>query len=317
MIWSTRYTEAASVSRNQSQFPLDRQPRMSASDRALPPNCPNCAAPVTGPYCAQCGQETLIKVPTLREFGHEYLHTFVSLEGRLWRTLWLLVSRPGELTTEFLAGRRRRYVRPLPLYLSLSFVFFLLLAMPSADSPFDDTKTKPGTAAKIELNDAERAELRTFDIDAESPLWLKPIAKRYKKSLERLHGDPKLAGQALTAAFLAKLPYAMFFLLPAFAALTALAYRRRRRAYTEHLLFALHMHAFAYLCLSVMVLMPGEGPVGLMLLLWWAYLALALRRVYGGRLIPQVLRSLPVLIGHSLVLVAVMLLVLVLAVPAI
>jgi len=259
----------------------------------------------------------VIKIPTLREFGHEYLHTFVSLEGRLWRTLWLLISRPGELTAEFLAGRRRRYVRPLPLYLSLSFVFFLLLAISSADNPFDDNQVKPGTAAMIELNEADRAELRKIDVDAELPQWLRPIAKRYKKSLERFNGDPKLAGQALTAAFLAKLPYAMFFLLPAFAALTSLAYRRRGRAYTEHLLFALHMHAFAYLCLSVMVLIPGDGPVGLLLLLWWAYLALALRRVFDGRLIPQILRSLPLLIGHSIVLVAVMLFVLLLAVPTI
>ena len=120
----------------------------------------------------------------------------------------------------------------------------------------------------------------------------------------------------LTTAFFAKLPYAMFFLLPAFAALTSLAYRRRGRAYTEHLLFALHMHAFAYLCLSAMVLIPGEGPVGTMLLVWWAYLALALRRVFGGRLIPQVLRSLPLLVGHSIVLVVVMLFALVAAVPA-
>lgn len=260
----------------------------------------------------------MIKIPTLREFGHEYLHTFVSLEGRLWRTLWLLVSKPGQLTMEFLAGRRRRFVRPLPLYLTLSFVFFLLLAMSSAESPFDDILAQSGTAAKVEIKEAERAELRKLELDSELPQWLKPAAKRYQRSLERFHGeDPKVVGQALTTAFLAKLPYAMFFLLPAFAALTALIYPRRGRAYTEHLLFALHMHAFAYLCLSVMALIPGERPVGWMLLLWWGYLALALRRVFGGRLIPQLLRSLPLLIGYSIVLLAVMVIVLVLAIPAI
>ena len=94
----------------------------------LPAHCPNCDAPVYGPFCAQCGQETQITVLKLRDFSHEYFQHFVTLESRLWRTLWTLVCYPGMLTTEFLAGRRRRYVRPLPLYISLSFALFLLMS---------------------------------------------------------------------------------------------------------------------------------------------------------------------------------------------
>ena len=106
----------------------------------LPADCPNCAAPVHGPYCAQCGQETAIAILRWRDFAHEYAAQFVSLEGRLWRTLWLLVSQPGRLSLEFLAGRRRRYVRPLPLYLSLSFLFFLLLTLFPGDALQVDTR---------------------------------------------------------------------------------------------------------------------------------------------------------------------------------
>ena len=94
-----------------------------------------------GPYCAQCGQETVIGKLRLRDFSHEYLQNFVTLEGRLWRSLWLLASQPGQLTLEFLVGRRRRYVRPIPLYLSLSFLLFVLLALtpPASLFQFDDS----------------------------------------------------------------------------------------------------------------------------------------------------------------------------------
>ena len=44
------------------------------------------------------------------------------------RTLWPLVSRPGWLTVEFLAGRRVRLIHPLKLYLAFSVLLFLVLA---------------------------------------------------------------------------------------------------------------------------------------------------------------------------------------------
>jgi hypothetical protein len=34
---------------------------------------------------------------------------YVALDGRLWRTLGALLFRPGFLTREYLAGRRRRF----------------------------------------------------------------------------------------------------------------------------------------------------------------------------------------------------------------
>jgi hypothetical protein len=54
---------------------------MSTPD--LPAHCPNCQAPVFGPYCSQCGQETVVGKLRLRDFSHEYLQNFVTLEGRL------------------------------------------------------------------------------------------------------------------------------------------------------------------------------------------------------------------------------------------
>lgn len=293
---------------------------MPATAAPLPTSCPNCAAPVHGPYCAQCGQETTIDTPTLRQFGHEYLHNFVSVESRLWRTLRLLMTQPGALTVEFLAGRRRRYVRPLPLYFSLSFVFFLMLTFTASVpkiGPFGADQN-PSAPAIIRIDPGDDHALTKITSTANWPKWMEPMVRRYAKSVERLKQDPEQASAQITAAFVAKLPYAMFFLVPGFALLSALLYRQRRRSYAEHLLFALHLHAFVFLSLALVELMPDDASLSFgLLLVWWFYLALALRTVFQGRLLPQLLRGLTLIFGHSLLLGVAMLVLLVLAVPSI
>ena len=80
--------------------------------------CRNCGTQAPLKFCPECGQETALHPPTLGEFLHEFVGHYVALEGALWRTLRLLLTRPGRLTREYLEGRRRRYVLPLRLYLT-------------------------------------------------------------------------------------------------------------------------------------------------------------------------------------------------------
>ena len=75
--------------------------------------CRNCGAELASlapptDFCPRCGQETAQHRPTLGEFLHEFVGHYVALEGALWRTLGLLLLKPGRLTREYLAGRRRR-----------------------------------------------------------------------------------------------------------------------------------------------------------------------------------------------------------------
>ncbi|HEX6627722.1 MAG TPA: DUF3667 domain-containing protein, partial [Gemmatimonadaceae bacterium] len=90
--------------------------------------CLNCAAPLNGPFCAQCGQRDIPPYPTVRELATDAISEFSGWDGRLLNTVRALVTRPGLLTHEFLEGRRARYISPLRLYLSASVVYFLLTA---------------------------------------------------------------------------------------------------------------------------------------------------------------------------------------------
>ncbi len=94
-----------------------------------PVTCRNCGAAVAGSYCADCGQSGEIHVLTVSDVAHDVVHSVLHLDSSVWRTLRSLVLRPGELTTEFIAGRRQRYLPPFRLYLVLSVAFFALSAL--------------------------------------------------------------------------------------------------------------------------------------------------------------------------------------------
>ena len=101
-----------------------------ASSPRGPAHCLNCGAPLGEPrprFCGACGQETHVRAPRLGEFLQQFGGAYFATEGALWRTLGLLLFKPGELTARYLAGRRKHYVLPLRLYLSISLVVLLLV----------------------------------------------------------------------------------------------------------------------------------------------------------------------------------------------
>jgi hypothetical protein len=54
---------------------------------------------------------------------------------RGWRTLPLLVGRPGLLTRRYIDGQRTRYVSPLALFLFTVFLMFFVFSFASGIAP--------------------------------------------------------------------------------------------------------------------------------------------------------------------------------------
>src|SRR5207244_1333925 len=91
--------------------------------------CVSCDAPLSGPYCARCGERSLEPdALTLRHFlVHTVAHELLHVDGALWRTLRLLFAHPGRLSLEYAAGRRRPYINPFRLLL-IGIVVYALTA---------------------------------------------------------------------------------------------------------------------------------------------------------------------------------------------
>ncbi len=90
--------------------------------------CKNCDTPLEILYCPRCGQRDIALDRPLPELLGEVLRETLDVDGRAARTVWTLIRRPGVLTSEYLAGRRRRYSPPFRLYLIISLLFFVLTA---------------------------------------------------------------------------------------------------------------------------------------------------------------------------------------------
>ena len=256
-------------------------------------SCLNCRAALVGPFCAQCGQRDIPPYPSTRELVVDAFWELSGWDGRFASTVRALVRHPGMLTREFLAGRRARFLSPLRLYLLASLAYFVIAAAapavripgskPSGLNVTSTVKSRPESVADAvsgslvegqTLTNAER-EKALKDIER-APALMRPF-------LRTTIADPNGFKRRIVEA----MPRMLFALLPVFAAIVAIFYRRRK--YPEHLYFAIHLHAFMFLALSVAALSKFTRvpifveAVRLVALLWIAvYATLAFRRVYRG-----------------------------------
>ena len=90
--------------------------------------CRNCDTPLDGPYCSACGQRNIDLERPIGTLLKELLRETFDVDGRVARTLVTLLWKPGVLTVEYVAGRRRLYSSPLRVYIVVSVLFFVVAA---------------------------------------------------------------------------------------------------------------------------------------------------------------------------------------------
>jgi len=225
-------------------------------------------------------------LPAARQFLREAAGRYVALDGRLWRTLFRLLCRPGFLTREYFAGRRRRYIRPARLFLVLSLALFALLRVVS-DAPIVIT------GDSLAENGPIASSSEGFDIAFDDNMNVRvegiPLPEQLQKRLDRFNKLPRQEkAEQIFQGAIRYGPYALFALLPAFAGLLQIVYfgRRRRyplrpRRYAEHLVFGAHNHAFLWLAL--MLFTVPLGPMRAALAVWIVvYFLWSMKVVYGG-----------------------------------
>ncbi|MES1203712.1 MAG: DUF3667 domain-containing protein, partial [Pseudomonadota bacterium] len=92
--------------------------------------CPSCEQARSTPFCSQCGER---KLPandlTVRDLVEQVWGAVSNLDARLFRSVKLLLLRPGDLTVAYLSGRRRRYLGPVSLFFFANAVFFAVQSL--------------------------------------------------------------------------------------------------------------------------------------------------------------------------------------------
>lgn len=99
-------------------------------DDIVPKKCPNCGTWMDdskGEYCPGCGQKYTTGLVTVRQLLADGFEAVFNFESKAYKTFYHLFV-PGRLTNEYLAGRQKRYVTPLRLFLLTAILHFAVIA---------------------------------------------------------------------------------------------------------------------------------------------------------------------------------------------
>lgn len=224
--------------------------------------CLNCRHVVDQKFCPNCGQEN---TDSRKTFHHLFIHFFEDLthyENAFWKTIKNLLFKPSTLTREYLSGKRLSYLAPVRLYIFISFITFLMLALfPSRIGEEMDKKEKQ-ISSKFENTKGKK--IKTFNSDTHFDLKpAKEIDSTQKLSdLEywlyekAVHVTEKNTKKEIIVKFIESfthnIPKILFIIMPFFAFFLWLFHNKKKWYYFDHGIFTLHY--FSFLLLMFLIL---------------------------------------------------------------
>lgn len=225
--------------------------------------CANCEAELLGRFCNVCGQREEPRVPTLGSVTGELTHEVFGVGSKLWRSISLLLFKPGQLTAAYISGKRQKYMSPIRLYLLFSIVAFALLAFLNSHGGWNiDVKTAPGTEITQEIDltddvDAVAAEANSPIDKLSIPSGLfsdevkNQLEQKIKGAIRSIQRDVTAGNtEAVISKFVEPLPTVLFLFLPIVALLFKILYLPSRKHYVEHLIYIVHNHTFVFAAIS-------------------------------------------------------------------
>jgi len=245
--------------------------------------CASCGHALTGDYCSNCGEQALDPGKlTLRYFvTHTLMAELLSLDGKIWRTLRLLLFRPGFLATEYALGRRRPYVSPLRV-LTVAIIVYVLATQSGIGFTLEYGSVRLSVAPPpMSPERSIEATLSTIDrfgiLERTFEEQFGPAAAASNEIRDRFNG--MLNGFATPLSFMTVVLIAVVL----YACL-----HRRRSLIVEHMVFSMHFYSFVLLGLLLPVIavklhVPIQALLAVLMLvtIWqFAYLAFATRRFY-------------------------------------
>jgi hypothetical protein len=267
--------------------------------------CAECEGELVGDFCHRCGEKRAeARDLSVRHFFGEAAQELTSVEhSKLFHTLRALLFRPGFLTNEWVAGRRRRYLKPLNLCLGILAI-----------SLFAYSVYKPVSTYDLETLLAQSGQ---------PPEALKP----FERLAQKKRTDVPSLFERMSDKWQRYMSLSPLLIVGAFALVLQFVFMFSRRYFVEHLVFAMHFVSFS--TLTVVLLWPlyffigirqGGVNYAVAAVVWSvdiAYMYLAVRAVYGLRPLWTFLASVLLIAGYFVCYMAVLLTALIAAIASV
>ena len=147
--------------------------------------CMNCGHPLdmSDKYCPNCSQANSTKKLTLKDFFNEFMSSLFNYDSKLFKTLSTLLLRPGNITRDYINGKRVTYTNPFRFLLSLAFIYFLMFTFDNQFSDLD--KAAKSFDGNINGNSPVSYNIKSGDVTVDS-VKLKEQAETVLKSLDSI-----------------------------------------------------------------------------------------------------------------------------------
>ncbi|MCA9193041.1 MAG: DUF3667 domain-containing protein [Planctomycetales bacterium] len=250
------------------------------------------------------------------ELTVEALKTFIQIDSKFLLSLRSLIFHPGQLTKDYIQGRRQRYLRPLSLFLLIAALMFVVAEWQvSKRVKLSDVTTARGESVMIELlpgmnlslrreslesiernpDEGIRSLLRSQDISPGT--WQHYLAERALRVIDR-DGINSFRQHMIRSA-----SRAVFFLVPILAIVVYVFHLRQKVYLAESVIYCLHWHCFLFLEMTLQLLVPSvlrsTLPFFLIMLTIW-YTARSMQTTFGDHGWIAWCKTIAILLTHTL-----------------
>jgi Protein of unknown function (DUF3667) len=188
--------------------------------------CQNCGNNLQDNFCPHCGERKFDKHElTIKHFLGETLESFFHFDNKFFKSLKKLFFNPGQLTLNFIEGRRVGFMKPLQLFLILNISLFFVPGNPFALSLYNYITYKPFT--NYGTKDIVSKKIRESDIS---------LSEYTHKFDEKIKSESKEF---------------IFIYIPFYGILLSFLFFFVKRNLAENIVFACHFMGF-YILLSIL-----------------------------------------------------------------
>ncbi len=193
--------------------------------------CISCGSTISDNYCGVCGEKRLEPHDlTLKHYAKESFEGITHFDNKFFKSIKFLISKPGLLSEDFSKGKRVPYMRPFALFIVCNLLFFLF------------------------------AQNNIFSLPLSSFYNFWPYTQFHTQELIDKIAPTNELMTAVSESFNQKMRVESKAFLVIFIPILALGgvLLRRKRYFSEHLIFSTHYLAFMLLYFTVFDLLISK-----------------------------------------------------------
>jgi hypothetical protein len=190
--------------------------------------CINCQTDLVGEYCHSCGEKVVSpKDFSFVKLAEQTVDVFTHLDSKLYKSFKLLIFRPGELSTHYVEGLRKPFMKPVQIFILVNVLFFILLS---------------------DVDIFRKPSPWWFQVTDDMGLNIKSIAERKATELSKPISEIALQyeqkSKSIAKAF-------VLIFIPLLGFIFSVLFLRKKMQIGKHFIFATHFFSFTLLVMVV------------------------------------------------------------------